>query len=252
MIKFFRKIRQNLLTHNKFSKYLLYAFGEILLVVIGILIALQINNWNEDRKSQIQELNILENVKKGLAADSIYRQASKEHYESARNSMDHIINHMEKDLPYEDSLKYHFARITNDWGFRFDFSSYEELKSKGTGTISNESLRSNIITYYSYSEGWVTQVSKRYSDIIDDASKTLFRKHFDEMWNSKYENGELVKGEMVPIDYESLKKDTDFRFFLKTLRNQNYWLIENTTNNINEHLANISNEIDSEINRLKK
>jgi len=50
MIKFFRKIRQKMLTENKFSKYLLYAIGEIVLVVIGILIALQINNWNEERK----------------------------------------------------------------------------------------------------------------------------------------------------------------------------------------------------------
>ena len=47
MIKFFRKIRQNLLMENKTSKYFKYAIGEILLVVIGILIALSINNWNE-------------------------------------------------------------------------------------------------------------------------------------------------------------------------------------------------------------
>ncbi len=52
MIKFFRKIRQKLLTENKFSKYLIYAIGEIILVVIGILIALQINNANENRKTE--------------------------------------------------------------------------------------------------------------------------------------------------------------------------------------------------------
>ncbi|NNK79856.1 MAG: hypothetical protein HKO93_00030 [Flavobacteriales bacterium] len=50
MIKFFRKIRHRLLSESKFSKYLLYAIGEIVLVVIGILIAVQINDWNEDRK----------------------------------------------------------------------------------------------------------------------------------------------------------------------------------------------------------
>lgn len=50
MIIFFRKIRQRLLTENKFRKYLIYAIGEIVLVVIGILIALSINNWNENRK----------------------------------------------------------------------------------------------------------------------------------------------------------------------------------------------------------
>lgn len=52
MFSFFRKIRQNLLMENKFGKYIKYAIGEILLVVIGILIALQINNWNESRKLQ--------------------------------------------------------------------------------------------------------------------------------------------------------------------------------------------------------
>jgi hypothetical protein len=55
MIKFFRKIRQNLLSEGKTYHYLKYAIGEIILVVIGILIALQINNWNENRKSAIQE-----------------------------------------------------------------------------------------------------------------------------------------------------------------------------------------------------
>ena len=58
MIKFFRKIRQKLLSENKFSKYLIYAIGEIVLVVIGILIALQINNWNEESKNRTDE-NIL-------------------------------------------------------------------------------------------------------------------------------------------------------------------------------------------------
>jgi hypothetical protein len=51
MIKLFKKIRQNLLLENKTSKYFKYAIGEIVLVVIGILIALQINNWNENKKS---------------------------------------------------------------------------------------------------------------------------------------------------------------------------------------------------------
>ena len=59
MIRFFRKIRQQLLTENKFSRYLLYAIGEILLVVLGILIALQIDNWNENKKIRITEQQYL-------------------------------------------------------------------------------------------------------------------------------------------------------------------------------------------------
>ena len=63
MIKFFRHIRKSLLMENKTSKYLKYAIGEIILVVIGILIALQINNWNEERKINIEEQNALINLK---------------------------------------------------------------------------------------------------------------------------------------------------------------------------------------------
>lgn len=59
MIKFFRKIRQNLLSEGKTTKYLKYAIGEIILVVIGILIALSINNWNENRKERAQEQELL-------------------------------------------------------------------------------------------------------------------------------------------------------------------------------------------------
>ncbi|MBC3847908.1 hypothetical protein H8K90_16045 [Winogradskyella echinorum] len=66
MIKFFRHIRQKLLSENKFSKYLLYAIGEIILVVIGILIALSINNWNENLKLDKEEITILENLNKNL------------------------------------------------------------------------------------------------------------------------------------------------------------------------------------------
>lgn len=69
MIKFFRRIRQKLLNENKFSKYLLYATGEIMLVVLGILIALQINNWNENRKNDIKEFDYLKSYKTDLEAN---------------------------------------------------------------------------------------------------------------------------------------------------------------------------------------
>ena len=69
MIKFFRKIRQHLLSENKFSKYLLYAVGEIVLVVIGILIALNINNRNEFNKSYEETINNLNQVKYEIGRD---------------------------------------------------------------------------------------------------------------------------------------------------------------------------------------
>ena len=63
MIKFFRKIRQNLLMENKTGKYFKYAIGEIVLVVIGIFIALSINNWNDNtEKTVLASVNLLDNI----------------------------------------------------------------------------------------------------------------------------------------------------------------------------------------------
>ena len=66
MIKFFRKIRLELMNQNKMGKYFKYAIGEIILVVIGILIALQINNWNEDKNLQNKEQALLIKLKEDL------------------------------------------------------------------------------------------------------------------------------------------------------------------------------------------
>jgi hypothetical protein len=69
MLRFFRQIRQRLFTQNKFSKYLLYAVGEILLVVIGILIALQIDNWNEQRQEEERIKSQLVNLMRDFKGD---------------------------------------------------------------------------------------------------------------------------------------------------------------------------------------
>jgi len=85
MIKFFRKIRQNLLLENKTGKYFKYAIGEIILVVIGILIALGINNWNENRKSKQAEKIVLNNIYENLGVDSIQFESYKNQYKQIDN-----------------------------------------------------------------------------------------------------------------------------------------------------------------------
>jgi len=76
MIKFFRKIRQNLLWEGKTGKYFKYAVGEIILVVIGILIALQINNWYEDRKLIVKEKETYKNIITDLKRDLVQLETS--------------------------------------------------------------------------------------------------------------------------------------------------------------------------------
>lgn len=77
MIKFFRNIRQSLIAQSLFRNYLLYALGEIILVVIGILIALQINTWNQNRLNRIEEQKILKNLKADFENNKALLEAAK-------------------------------------------------------------------------------------------------------------------------------------------------------------------------------
>lgn len=72
MLKFFRRIRKQLLNDSQVKKYIIYAIGEILLVVIGILLALQINNWNESRKTKATAHEYLQNIRNDIVADTVF------------------------------------------------------------------------------------------------------------------------------------------------------------------------------------
>lgn len=95
MIKFFGKIRQKMLTENKFSKYLLYAIGEIILVVIGILIALQINTWNENRKDAIKEQQILNQLKEDYSINLLQLEQKIEHRNKIINAGNKILHYID-------------------------------------------------------------------------------------------------------------------------------------------------------------
>ena len=103
MIKFFRHIRQRLLGENRFTKYMLYALGEIILVVIGILLALQINTWNQQRQNIKKEGQFLseinENLNEDLQAIEKNLAFNQKKYE-AMDSAFHYMALMQKDKRY--------------------------------------------------------------------------------------------------------------------------------------------------------
>ena len=179
MIKFFRHIRKSLLMENKTGKYFKYAIGEIILVVIGILIALQINNWNEDKKQKINEIKTLESINATLKQDKIQLERIMPSNDNVRNSIDFILNHFNENLPYDNSLDYHFGNTTFTWVPNFQTSAFEALKSEGVNLISNTALRNSIIQFYDSgikSTDWQTET---YRNVIMDASKNIFNNRFN-------------------------------------------------------------------------
>jgi len=135
MIKFFRKIRQKLLTENKFSKYLIYAIGEIILVVIGILIALQINNWNENKKQIKKEEKVLQQFKNELNEDLFILDEIITSNKFVIKSCNELIKHLEKNMPYNDSLSLYFDRWASPNVLEFNGSTYQNLTTNRTRTF---------------------------------------------------------------------------------------------------------------------
>ena len=149
MIKFFRRIRQRLLSESKFSKYLLYAIGEIVLVVIGILIALSINNWNENRKKALQESYYLASLRGNIIQDTI--NYSTKLRDIARTQME--IDSARIKLNLAGGEEIWTDRIPRIFMSTFNVDSetavIEDLKSTGNlSLISNKRLIDSILIYY--------------------------------------------------------------------------------------------------------
>ena len=148
MLKLFRKIRHKLLDEGKLKRYLIYAFGEILLVVIGILIALQVKNLNENRKIRTVEVQILKDLIIGIEDDIESINYNIDKHSEAINSCKVLLDIFSENIGYDDSLSSHFAAIHYYTQFMSNIGSYESLKSKGYKTISNKELRFEIINLY--------------------------------------------------------------------------------------------------------
>ncbi len=151
MIKFFRKIRQNLLSEGKTGKYLKYAIGEIVLVVIGILIALSINNWNSNRIQKNKEALHLNNIERDLK-DQLTIIESQVAYESQVNQIaTPIIAYYKTNQTFKiDSLfTKNIGNLTGRKTFTKNAPTYTELISSGNiDIISNNALKDQIIKYY--------------------------------------------------------------------------------------------------------
>ena len=148
MIKFFRKIRQNMIKENRASKYVLYAIGEIILVVIGILIALQINNTNEANKERAKELHYLKNIKTDLLLNIKNINTFIETRESKIQSANTILEYYEGKRILEN-LNEFSNQCLNVYVWKKFYqtnNTFIELTNSGNlALISNDSIKNNLL-----------------------------------------------------------------------------------------------------------
>tara|TARA_R110001592_G_scaffold26361_6_gene98842 strand:- start:2604 stop:3350 length:747 start_codon:yes stop_codon:yes gene_type:complete len=245
MIKFFRKIRQNKLMKGQTTKYLKYGFGEIVLVVIGILIALQINNWNDSRKDRIFEVKMLTEIQKGLDSDiSYFKRISQRLFklDSASKKMIRLVHEKAtfKDTLYKNGFN-RWYNLRTGINYQYNPGPYEALKASGLDKLTNDSLRNSLINFYDFMvprhKALVAYSDREYDQDISKL-KSFLSDPFTEL-----ENGEVKIYSKFP---EDLFLQIDF---LELLRNINT-RARISRNYIDRHIPsmeNLFNQIKTEI-----
>ena len=165
MIKFFRKIRQTLLTENKFSKYLIYAIGEIILVVIGILIALAINNSSQKRALQEKEQTYLNGLKVEFNTSKLKLEelieVNRRNFDGAKQLLEFI---SDKNAPPSETQfsEFLFNTFYSDIYFNPNISLLNEIIHSGSlKDLSNSTLRTKLTNWISIIE----DISKQEKDL---------------------------------------------------------------------------------------
>ena len=251
MFRLFRRLRQRLIFNQKFDKYFFYAVGEIFIVFLGILIALQVNNWNEERKRRILEISILQAIKTDLEQDIDEWNRDIGVHNEALTSITIVIDHLAKELPHTDTLDYHFLTSTVTSSFSYHSGALETLKSTGINILTNEELRIEIVDIYTNWYYYMILLSKHLNDWHFYGVENIFISRFIQAHNfDDYTTKKLWDGEMVPLNYDSLVHDDEYRYYLLTFKNDTIYYLNELLKS-EQRVKDLIAQIDSEIQKLE-
>lgn len=224
------------MSENKTGKYLKYAFGEIVLVVIGILIALQINNWNERRKSDLKESLLVKNIIEDLRLDSIHISQSLQEVEDQLKVVDALIAHA---LDHEKLVKDEVSGLIR---YSSDFRPISQRNhAVAVSNLENEFTR-DILQNYFLREDQVRDIFLEYETIIHNKIRPYLTEVGMHDLNSLYREGadgkmpvrleplvlEKQLGQVIfqQLLFERRLKTGSFQTLLTELRGDNAELIE--------------------------
>lgn len=228
MIKFFRKMRLNLLAKGKIVNYLTYALGEIILVVIGILIALQINNWNQEQKDRKLTDVFISNFIREINADIITLGERINSNETRIKNIDSIMQTLaNKSVLSEAELSsfYHQNEsLAYDSYFVPEKTTFRQLEtSSNNNVIPDKELRDKLYQYYVLNErneknGEISTQLYQHNFITKDIMKNVLSIFLGKLFGSTFNRSDL--------DLEVLRQNSDYMFALGSkkvvMQGQNY------------------------------
>lgn len=222
MINFFRKLRKKMADENRPIKYIRYAIGEIVLVVIGILIALQINTWNQNRLSRIEENQLLKNIhdeflfNKTNIDNSI--SLNRESFNGLKDLMG-IIG-MEKEMISKHNVDSLLFLILETAVFRHSENSIKDLvESVGIKSLRNEHLKSLIYEWTGLLSAYIVHAERREKKadevLIPYLEKKYPFKDIDQYGALNWQQGTILKVDkheiFYDLEFENILDDYMFR-----------------------------------------
>jgi len=208
--------------------------------MIGILLALQVNNWNEKRKIKIKETKILKELRSDLAQNIDDIEENILFLKDSQKSNKIILYHIENKIPYNDSLDYHLSNMYPYITFNINQSTYENLRQTGFNLISNDSLRISISDLY----------ANKFSSYRKFENTYLIEHHNNDM-------KPMFMTEFTSFQYRYSAHPNNYNQFISNQRNREviFWMADlcgvfasiqsRLKENANELLAQVENEIDN-------
>lgn len=211
MLKLFRRLRLNLIDNGNFKKYLIYAIGEIILVVIGILIALQVNNWNQNRLERILEEKILLEIANNLKDDIVDVDDEIESFKIVIKTDSILIQHFQSKYPFNDSIGAFIHVFQMSPHLTIGKNGYNLLESKGIELLSNDSLRIQITDLYERKYPYYNTYAQERFNMIEAIIQPYLAKHFYLESHDKW-----PYNKRVPLNYDLLFEENTIIPLLQT------------------------------------
>ena len=231
MIRLFKKDKKKFINSRKIRNYLAYSIGEIILVVIGILIAVYINNWDLNQLKQDNGVKALKIVKRDLQTEKYVLEDFKKRYSYTRKYLiDILYNNKTDNL---DSLKFHFGPYVH---YKMN-SEYISLKSSGKlNLISNSKLRSKLVNFYEVYYSIYKELEDEHKFFIDKRVNDYFFNQFPSD-TSNFVDSEFVKSK---LNDQTFKKILDQQITSLQYITENFYIekIDELIKGITEELKN--------------
>jgi hypothetical protein len=224
-------------------------FMEILVLIIGIYGAFELANYGENRNQKRAELEILKGCKTELMTDLTEINFNMDELRKSQYALNLILKILENDGSYHDSLTFHFNYTLLPMHFVHSTSSFETAKSRGLDIISNSDIRNKLIAVYDSQYDFFLKAESEELAEVQYNMRHMLPGRFESGWN--YSGKHSFEGNMIPLDFESLKNDQEYNYFIKTQRNRTHSFISYFYENLRKSVASMIQALDIEIKRLE-